>query len=821
MDNRDIFNFEFVDRERQKQIIEKYLATNNNQNYLWINGNSGIGKSFFIKKKILENKNFNCLKFYVNLPSETQNINCIDEVIKCIESQTKIDFIDFIRKNYKTLFDIGKKTLIEILKIKNLSFAWFFEILFNANYVFEDKNRKKIPATKILQEYLRNIIENNNILLIIDNFANCDQKSLTILKQVLYGYIKNPSIKCVFVTTTSVLELRKDIQLFLMEELPVKKIELEKFKKPTYFFSILDSIFEVDEEFFAMLDRIYQLCDGNPESLKEVLRKVYLNDGILLPNIENKKAHIDINILKKYLSEKLYDLDNSDITEDERFILQVLLGFGGPIDVDLLQKSVLYIHKHLFGDNLWSLPIINRIIASLQRKNILLYEGKIKFVHDRTFYGLNLLLEKDINRSLISSYFYDFLCSVVQDETRIDIRYLKAYHSYIAQNSNWVEENYSLGLKKYNEKKYSDAAKIFKKIISSNIKIELEKKIVISESLYEAGEYYNAKQVIENEQLNTEDRKILFSFYSIWGKIENILLNKFIAIEKYDKALAYAANREDEIYILHLKHLALLETPEHKEDAQKIFDDIVLNLTEDEKKMMPVCYLLRNCNQFCRGENAKKYFDLALKIATEFESPIDISYVKNNYGLELFRNGNFGEAYEKFENAYESLKDFKIHEASYPLNNMAVYWIFHGEYDKAIEYLLEAKYLNQSIYASLAIKVHLMVCNRILGNENICKKYMKQLEEYLFYNKIYDYNIYRKLSINLCISHLEYGNIINAKKCLSKGMPYFKNTISEYRGFMLDDKINGIRHSLENALKSNLYYTTMNFEPWIITLSHD
>lgn len=821
MDNRDIFNFDFVDRERQKQIIEKYLAIDNNQNYLWINGNSGIGKSFFIKKKILENKDFNFLKFYVNLPSETQNVNCIDEVIKCIESKTEMDFIDFIKQNYKTLFNIGKKTLIEILKIKNLSFTWFFEILFDSNYLFEDKNSKKIPAAKILQEYLRNILENNNILLIIDNFANCDKKSLTILKQVLYEYINNLSFKCIFVTTIPVLKLRKDIQVFLMEELPVKKMELEKFKKPTYFFSILDSIFEVDEEFYTMLDRIYQLCDGNPESLKEILRKVYLNDGILLPDIENAKAHINIKILKKYLFEKLYDLDDSDITEDERFVLQVLLGFGGPIDIDLLQKSVLYIHKHLFGDNLWSIPIINKIIASLQRKNILLYEEKIEFVHDRTFHGLSLLLEKDVNRSLISSYFYDYLCSVAQNESRIDIKYLKAYHSYIAQNSNWVEENYSLGLKKYNEKKFSDAAKIFKKIISSNVEIELEKKVIISESLYEAGEYNNAKQILENEQINTENIKTLFSFYSIWGKIENILLNKVIAIEKYDKALEYAITREDEIYILHLKHLALLETPEHKEDARIIFDDIALNLTEDEKKMMPVCYLLRNCNQFYRGEAAKEYFDLALKIAIEFKSPIDISYVKNNYGLELFRNGKFGEAYEKFEEAYKSLKDFKIHEASYPLNNMAVCCIFYGEYDKAVEYLSEAKYLNQSIYAGLAIKVHLMVCNRILGNEKICRKYMKQLEEYLFYNKIYDYNIYRKLSINLCISYLEYGDIINSNKCLSIGMPYFKNTISEYRGFMLDNKINGSRHSLENALQSNLYYTTMNFEPWIITLSHD
>lgn len=821
MDNRDLFKFDFVDRERQMQIMEKYLSVDNTQNYLWINGNSGIGKSFFIKKKILENNHYSLMKFYINLPSETQNINCVNEIIKYIESKTKCDFVDFIKQNYKTMFDVGKKTLIEVIKIKNLSFAWFFEILFNADYVFEDINFKKTSAVKILQEYLKNIVKKNNVLLIIDNFANCDQKSLSILKQVLYEYINNPSFKCIFITTIPALALRKDIQIFLTEELPVKKMLIEKFEKASYFFSILDNIFEFDEIFYGLLDKIYRVCDGNPESLKEILRKVYLNDGVIISDAENTKAQIDIKILKKYLSEKLYKLDNNDITEDERFVLHILLGFGGPIEIDLLQKSILYIHGHLFGNNLWSIPIVNNIISSLQRKNILIYDGKIKFVHDRTFYGLNLLLEKDINHSLISSYFYDYLCTMPQNETMLDIKYLKAYHSYIAQNSNWIEENYSFGLKKYNEKKFSESAAIFKKIVSSNIDMPLERKIIIAEALYESGDYNNAKQLLIIEQITTHDNKVLFSYYCLWGKIENILLNKTSAIEKYDKALTYVCNREDEIYILHLKHLALLETPDHKEDARMIFNDIALNLTEEEKKMMPVCYLLRNCNQFYRGETAKKYFDLALKIATESESPVDISYVNNNYGLELFRNGKFDEANKKFEDSYNTLKDFKIHETSYPLNNMAVYSIFHNEYEKAIGYLLEAKYLNQSIYAGLAIKVHLMVCYRILGNEDKCRNYMKQLEEYLFHSEIYDYNIYRKLSINLCISYLEYDDVMNARRCLSMGIPYFENTISEYRGYKLDNQINHTEHSLDNAMQNNLYYTIMKFEPWIITLSHD
>ena len=83
------------------------------------------------------------------------------------------------------------------------------------------------------------------------------------------------------------------------------------------------------------------------------------------------------------------------------------------------------------------------------------------------------------------------------------------------------------------------------------------------------------------------------------------------------------------------------------------------------------------------------------------------AYVYNNYGLELFRTCHLNDAYEKFKISYQILSDTKFHEASYPLNNMAVCEMFKGNYAQAVEYLTEGKYINQSIYAGLAIKATL------------------------------------------------------------------------------------------------------------------
>lgn len=351
--------------------------------------------------------------------------------------------------------------------------------------------------------------------------------------------------------------------------------------------------------------------------------------------------------------------------------------------------------------------------------------------------------------------------------------------------------------------------------------MSIKQRIVIAETFYETGDYQNAKSLLINMQLNTSDSGNVCYYYLLLGKVENILLNKVDAINAYNNALEYVRDRETEILILHLKHLALLETPSGKDNAKQIFDNIALNLTDLEKNMLSVCYLLRNCNQFYTGEQAKDFFDLALDISIKHGSLIDEAYVHNNLGLELFRTYRTKEAYDKFKKSYLILSDTKFHETSYPLNNMAVCEMFKENYAQAIEYLIEGKYINQSIYAGLAIKVHLMTCYRILSKETQCRKYMSQLKKYMEDHNITDLNIIRKLSINLCISHLYYGEIIQAKECLEKCLKYIPGTISEYRGCVLNNKLSEKNMDHSEALQSNPYYTRLDFEPWIITLSHD
>ena len=139
MDNRDIFNFDFVDRLNQQKALTNFISSSDN--FLWIDGESGIGKSFLIQKKLLETSKSK--KFlYINLAAESEN-NCINELIEQLQDFSNINFMDFIIENYSAVFNIAKKTLLELANQKSSGVKWFFEILFDSNLIFFLKIRKK------------------------------------------------------------------------------------------------------------------------------------------------------------------------------------------------------------------------------------------------------------------------------------------------------------------------------------------------------------------------------------------------------------------------------------------------------------------------------------------------------------------------------------------------------------------------------------------------------------------------------------------------------------------------------------------------------
>ena len=64
MHNVDLLNFKFVDREREKRILKNFM-NDNTPEFLWILGNSGVGKSFFLQNTLFNEGKGS--KIYINI----------------------------------------------------------------------------------------------------------------------------------------------------------------------------------------------------------------------------------------------------------------------------------------------------------------------------------------------------------------------------------------------------------------------------------------------------------------------------------------------------------------------------------------------------------------------------------------------------------------------------------------------------------------------------------------------------------------------------------------------------------------------------------
>lgn len=78
METTELFNFKFVDRNKERIILNNFL-TYNADYVLWIRGNRGLGKTKFFKHILQENCNY--ILCYIDINSNQTTIDIISEFI--------------------------------------------------------------------------------------------------------------------------------------------------------------------------------------------------------------------------------------------------------------------------------------------------------------------------------------------------------------------------------------------------------------------------------------------------------------------------------------------------------------------------------------------------------------------------------------------------------------------------------------------------------------------------------------------------------------------------------------------------------------------
>ena len=217
--NTDVFKFEFVNRMRERKIVDNFIGNfKENVGYaLWINGKNGVGKSFFLTEYIVSQKGFSSI--YVNMKAGCNAPSSyLKELIYQISKTADLNFISYLRTDYKSVIKIGQKTVNKLLSLTDLDDTGIEELTSSLADYFINKQDEKENTTTVVKKYLMQALKKcERLVVIFDNFSQCDVSSIDVIASLTHEFLNNESIRFIFSTTKEDLDNRFDIKSVLQQ----------------------------------------------------------------------------------------------------------------------------------------------------------------------------------------------------------------------------------------------------------------------------------------------------------------------------------------------------------------------------------------------------------------------------------------------------------------------------------------------------------------------------------------------------------------------------------------------------------------------------
>lgn len=826
MDYQHFFDFRFVDRDRERKIIDLFLHSTTPE-ILWVLGESGVGKSYFLKNTVA--KKSLGYAIYINIDEKNAASNCVSDLIGTLQSLSEISFVDFVKENYQQLIDFSRPINKIISLYSGYSINDILDFFFNKSILFISKKQEQVNASVVLGKYVDKIIETTPIVITIDNLSYCDSKSIEIILDFIKSYICNPKIRFIISTATSDIDKKIELKRKIISNIPYKMLEIMPFDSEHYFVDILSSLFDLNNVPDKIITEIFDYCNGLPEKLQILLVNMCYKNGITesacLPQLK-------IDILQQVLHSNESKFDIGSITFYPKLILLIVVCINTPISPELLYELVNFylsstkmfckLSRDKFSD------IISEQEGKIIEIKLNLGISKVYVKHDLLIQGLLEDFRKENLLEITSKIIYEFIINKQWMFKQIgltddDIQALLAMHAYIAKLTPWIQLNYEYGEKLLRNSNYSAACDIFLRLEHIKSKLNAHQQIQLAICYYENGLYDKANNSFMEIRKSEIDSLELYTYHFFYGKSLNMCAEKDTAIVHFREAIKLSnPDSEDYIEASNLLHLALIETQYGYEEAQTIFNNITKSVNENNMYKIALARLLKGCGNFYSGEDAIKKYDLALQISTHLNNNLETAYIRHNKGFEFIRENNIDMAIKEFQYALPIIEKIKKHETAYTLNNLGICYMFKRQYNEAISILKKALFISKSYYANLTILVHLMHACRLNGDVDECIKYQTLLlsatREILYKDPI----IIRKININLAINSFALKRDIEANYYLQSVFDYCKNTSSEYRANKLKSELNHeYKMPIELLQCTSNYKTNMSFEPWCITFSHE
>jgi len=817
MDNTSLFNFEFVDRYKERKIFSKYVTSKETQEILWVTGKRGMGKTRFVKQMLFELTSYRIIWLDNSIQNAKENL--IDSLLRELQKVSGYNFYDFIKNNYQLFLDTSKNVLNTILSDKNAFYAHLSDMFFNATSKIVDKQNNSQEIYQIFISYIDRISEQDPLFIIIDNFSRCDKSTTEFLLYLIRNYVNHDNIKFCIITTDEDMEINNELETKIFANIPFTNINIKEFPSYIFFGEILRKIFGDILFNYEDIKYIHDKCGGNPENLIKILKKGLKRNAI---QFLNGSPSINKEMMYIILRSENTNFSLKDFTFKEQLLLLVMVCIGKRVNVEFLKAVLDYLLEKIFIYRQFTEEVFFDTLGQLINNNIIVcdIDNELIFEHDSTFLDISDILNELKLKPQICFYLYEFHLRnnlAIYGYTMDECEYYKAYYAAEAGVKGWEQINFNYATSLIQRKLYHEAAIIFDKITTTFFIKSPESMFTIAYTYYEDGQYEKSKTFLNTLILDDKrDAFFLFRYYFFLGKNENILTEKDKSIEHFKKALSIVeANSSEYVEILNLMHLTYMEIGNGRNNARTIFeyvkDNYELNRPYEWAKTM------RGIANFYDGDEALSVLQKALKIVTDYNDNIEIAYIQNSIGFILLRNGNLREAKKHFSNAYELLEKHKTHEISYALNNRAICYMLEADYENALTDLLKALLWNATPYAYYTINCHLCTCYQLMQQKEEALKIMSMLEQYLLSNVIEDFVVSRKIRMTLGITYYHMKETMIGDTFFgSLELKDMSNTSSEFRYRFYTNQLDNY-----NNKNDNIYYTIKTFEPWILIYGHD
>lgn len=832
--NTDVFKFEFVNRMRERKIVDNFIGNfKENVGYaLWINGKSGVGKSFFLTEYIVSQKGFRSI--YVNMKAGCNAPSSyLKELIYQISKTADLNFISYLRTDYKSVIKIGQKTVNKLLSLTDLDDTGIEELTSSLADYFINKQDEKENTTTVVKKYLMQALKKRERLVVIfDNFSQCDVSSIDVIASLTHEFLNNESIRFIFSTTKEDLENRFDIKSVLAEKIRNKPVEITEFKEKQLFVRMLEHSFDLNEQNISLLSQAFELCHGVPQRFKEILINLYASQGI---EINSAKARFVTDTFRKIMVKKEISFDVDSLCQKQKsakIILQVTALWGEPISCNVLLQFLKYYSNVDFiplleDDIRETLQFLENthVLSKTYSNNIVLYQ----FEHDSLKIAVNDYFADD--RSVPFLHF-NIYCFIKTLDAELKLPYwhqyyhsLLACHSFASQADGWIDYNYSYGYGFFEKCLYQEAHIIFSRLESAAATLSGEQLLNMGITFFYCGQYRKANDIFKNILSNGLHKnfsdELMITLHIFLSRSYCCILDVKNALDTIAEAekLSIADERLN-IMVLGARQSILFLSPNGFHKAKELFDK--LKMKDIHVREMALIY--QSAMDYYEGEQAKELLYKGLSLAKEFSDEITEAKILNNLGFEHLRCGEYEQAKKHLLKSIRILEKMQPHEQSYPYSNLAVLYMIERHWEQALSSIIEALFWNKSDYVSLVLKINRMICYYYLNNpewENIYDELYKYIQE----NRSIDDKIYKKIGINTAILAFHTGNRIDAQAILKLCEPHLENEWAhgKYRFLKLKQQLSKKEEDLPKPTNSchMPYYCELDFEPWLVTFTHD